>query len=58
MTLIKKGIESYKADCQACKLPITLTSIRCIVGSMESKCPWCNKMLHVKSNGDIRDMTK
>ncbi len=54
MTLIKKGIETDKKKCPVCKQPITLPSIRNIVGSMESKCPWCNKMLHVKSNGDIR----
>lgn len=48
MTLIKKGIESYKAHCQACKLPITLTS-QTFIGAIVDKCPWCNKKLSVNS---------
>ncbi len=54
MTMIKKGAETDKKKCPECEQPIILLSTTNLVAPLTDKCPWCNKMLHIKNTRDIR----
>ena len=50
MAQIKKGTETDKKKCPACKQPIILPS-QTFIGAIVDKCPRCNKKLSVNSSG-------